>query len=255
LPSSELKLLVRQGNVLDMADNHDFDLIIFDCDGVLVDSEMLSARVLMALLRENGIDMTFDAFRLDFLGRGFASATARLKARTGRSLPDTFQSEYFSRLNQLFATDLKAMSGVHKLLADLATDHCVASSSIPPRLDFALKVTGLEQHFGPHVYSAVLVQNAKPAPDLFFHAAKAHGVSPKACLVIEDSEMGVLAARAAGMTVWHFAGGAHVKAGYALPVDLPVDRSIQDMAELHHVFLQSGICSREGVATSATSKE
>ncbi len=232
-----------------------FDLIIFDCDGVLVDSEMLSARVLMGQLSEIGIPLTFEDFRTDFLGRGFATATARLKARTGKNIPDTFQRDYFIRLNALFATELKPMAGVHKMLADITTDHCVASSSIPPRLDFALKVCELEQHFGPNVYSAVLVQNAKPAPDLFFHAAKAHGVAPAKCLVIEDSEMGVLAANAAGMAVWHFAGGAHIKAGYCLASNLIVERVVQDMAELHHIFRQSGICKGERVAISTDAQE
>jgi HAD superfamily hydrolase (TIGR01509 family) len=217
-------------------------LIIFDCDGVLVDSEMLSARVLMQQLDEIGIALSFDDFRNIFLGRSFASAKQRLLKSSGKLLPDTFQIEYFTRLNQLFATDLQPMPGIHHILETMLVDHCVASSSIPPRLDFSLRKCGLEQHFGSQVYSAVLVEHAKPAPDLFLLAAKKHGVDPIRCLVIEDSEMGVRAAQAAGMLVWHFAGGSHVKAGYMLPSDLTVDRVIHDMAELYRIFCDTGIC-------------
>jgi beta-phosphoglucomutase-like phosphatase (HAD superfamily) len=101
------------------------------------------------------------------------------------------------------------------------------------------------------VYSAALVKNAKPAPDLFLHAAAAHGVPPVRCLVLEDSEMGVRAARAAGMTVWHFAGGAHVKAGQVLPPDLSVDRVVHDMGRVLHLFREAGLCHDGDVAPLA----
>ena len=226
-----------------------FDLIIFDCDGVLVDSELLSARVLTAQLQELGIDLTFEQFRTDFLGRSFASAAARLKARTGHDLPANFAADYFVRLNALFATDLKPMPGVKTMLQSLVVQHCVASGSIPPRLDFSLKVCGLDAHFGAHVFSAAMVQNAKPAPDLFLHAASAFKVSPSRCLVLEDSEMGVRAARAAGMMVWHFAGGSHIKAGQTLPPDAVSDRIVEDMDEVLLLFRRAGLCRDSGVAT------
>jgi HAD superfamily hydrolase (TIGR01509 family) len=228
-----------------------FDLVIFDCDGVLVDSELLSARVLMSQLKELGIDLSLQQFRTEFLGRSFASAAMQLKARTGLDLPEHFARDYFIRLNRLFATDLKPMQGVEQVLKALKVQHCVASGSIPPRLDFSLKVCGLDTHFGSHVYSAALVKNAKPAPDLFLHAAAAHAVVPSRCLVLEDSEMGVRAARAAGMTVWHFAGGSHVKAGQVLPPDLPVDRVVDDMAEILRLFREAGLCHGGDVATLA----
>jgi HAD superfamily hydrolase (TIGR01509 family) len=228
-----------------------FDLVIFDCDGVLVDSELLSARVLMSQLKELGIDLSLQQFRTEFLGRSFASAAMQLKARTGLDLPEHFARDYFIRLNRLFATDLKPMQGVEQVLKALKVQHCVASGSIPPRLDFSLKVCGLDTHFGSHVYSAALVKNAKPAPDLFLHAAAAHAVVPSRCLVLEDSEMGVRAARAAGMTVWHFAGGSHVKAGQVLPPDLPVDRVVHDMAEILRLFREAGLCHGGDVATLA----
>lgn len=225
-----------------------FDLVIFDCDGVLVDSELLSARVLMAQLAELDIGLNLEQFRSEFLGRSFASAAVRLKLRTGRDLPPNFAPDYFIRLNALFATDLRPMAGVEQVLKSLAVQNCVASGSIPPRLDFSLKVCGLDTHFGTHVYSAAVVKNAKPAPDLFLHAAAAHGVPPSRCLVLEDSEMGVRAAHAAHMTVWHFAGGSHVKAGQILPPDLHVDRVVQDMTEVLQLFREAGLCQDGGVA-------
>ncbi len=225
-----------------------FDLVIFDCDGVLVDSEMLSAFVLMGQLAELGIGLTVKQFQSEFLGRSFASASAQLKARTGRDLPASFAPEYFVRLNALFATELKPMPGVDQVLKSLKVQHCVASGSIPPRLDFSLKVCGLDTHFGLHVYSAAVVKNAKPAPDLFLHAATTQGISPSRCLVLEDSEMGVRAARAAGMAVWHFAGGSHIKAGQILPPDLFVDRVVMDMAEVLQLFRKAGLCHNSSVA-------
>jgi HAD superfamily hydrolase (TIGR01509 family) len=218
------------------------DLVIFDCDGVLVDSELLSARVLIEQLAELGIDLSVEQFRREFLGRSFASASHQLKQRTGRDLPANFAPDYFVRLNALFATDLKPMAGVEKVLETLTVQNCVASGSIPPRLDFSLRVCGLDTHFGSHVYSAALVKNAKPAPDLFLHAASAQNVLPSRSLVLEDSEMGVRAAHAAGMQVWHFAGGSHVKAGQVLPPDLQVDRVVHDMQEVYQLFRASGLC-------------
>lgn len=226
-------------------------LVIFDCDGVLVDSEMLSARVLMAQLAELGINLSDDQFRSEFLGRSFASAAAQLKLRTGRDLPANFAPDYFVRLNAVFAEELKPMAGVQRVLKSLAVQHCVASGSIPPRLDFSLKVCGLDTHFGPHVYSAALVKNAKPAPDLFLHAAAAHGVQPRECLVLEDSEMGIRAARAAGMAVWHFTGGSHVRAGQTLPSEISVDRVVKDMAEVLQLFREAGLCHAGGAAQIA----
>lgn len=226
----------------------DFDLIIFDCDGVLVDSEMLSAEVLTAQLAELGVGLSFEQFRTEFLGRGFASASQCLKQRTGHDLPPAFAQDYFTRLNTVFAEKLHAMPGILPLLDSLQTAHCVASGSIPPRLDFSIKVCGLEHYFGERVYSAARVKHSKPAPDLFLYAADQHSVLPHRCLVLEDSEMGVRAGLAAGMTVWHFAGGAHIKAGHRLPATLGVHRAIADMAELHDLFYKAGICNKGPVA-------
>jgi HAD superfamily hydrolase (TIGR01509 family) len=223
-------------------------LVIFDCDGVLADSEMLSARVLMSQLAALGIELSLEQFRSEFLGRSFAAAEEKLKARTGRELPANFAQDHLDGLMALYATDLRAMVGVEEVLRGLKIPNCVASGSAPTRLAYTLKVCGLDQHFGPHVYSASMVKNSKPAPDLFLYAAEAHGVTPAQCLVLEDSEMGVRAARAANMRVWHFTGGSHVDAAHGLPPGLSADRVVGDMAEVLRLLVDAGLCRKASVA-------
>lgn len=222
--------------------------VIFDCDGVLVDSEGLSAGVLMGMMAEIGLPITAEIFRTDFLGRSFASAATRVLTRFGRPMPDDFQERYRSRLLDRMRADLRPMAGVHAVLDSMTMPYCLATSSSPQRLAVSLEVTGLEPFFRGRCSTASEVTNGKPAPDLFLLAAGRMGAAPENCLVIEDSEMGVVAARAAGMRVWHFRGGVHVKAGYELPPSLAVERSIADMSELHHVFARAGICTAPRVA-------
>lgn len=219
-----------------------FSLVIFDCDGVLVDSEMLSAGVLMAMMSEVGLPITPEIFRTDFLGRSFASAAQRAEQRFGKSLPDDFQLNYRQRLLAKMSMDLRPMNGVHAVVESMRAPYCLATSSSPQRLALSLQVSGLESLFTGRHFTASEVQNGKPAPDLLYHAAARMNADASLCLVIEDSEMGVRAARAAGMTVWHFAGGAHIKAGYRLPEDVVPDRVVTSMADLHATFKALGIC-------------
>jgi len=218
------------------------ELVIFDCDGVLVDSEMLSAGVLMGMMAEVGLPISPEIFRSDFLGRSFASAARRTEERFGRSLPEDFQLEYRERLLARMVEDLRPMEGVVDVLSAMKAAYCLATSSSPPRLELSLKVTGLAPFFEGRSFTASEVKCGKPAPDLCLHAAAKMGAAPENCLVIEDSEMGIRAARAAGMDVWHFAGGAHVSAGYALPEGIDPGRSIASMAELRQAFAQLGLC-------------
>lgn len=219
------------------------ELVIFDCDGVLVDSEMLSAGVLMAMMAEAGLPITAEIFRSDFLGRSFASAAGRVAERFGRPMPKEFQLNYRKRLLARMETELQAMTGIETVLKAMRTPFCLATGSSPPRLELSLRVTGLQPYFEGRAYTASLVVNGKPAPDLYNYAAAQMGVAPDNCLVIEDSEMGVRAARAAHMTVWHFTGGAHIKSGYRLPHGLAVDRVVANMGELHQHFREEGLCS------------
>lgn len=218
-------------------------LVIFDCDGVLVDSEMLSAGVLMACMAEEGFALSEDAFRSDFLGRSFAAAAARAHERFGRPLPDEFEGRYRDRLFAALEAELQPMAGVGAVLAAMRVPFCLATSSSPRRLALTLKAAGLAAFFAGRSFTASEVKRGKPAPDLFLHAAARMGVAPARCLVIEDSELGVRAGLAAGMPVWHFAGGCHVKAGYALPEGLAVQKVVPGMAELHGAFCDLGLSS------------
>jgi HAD superfamily hydrolase (TIGR01509 family) len=219
-----------------------FDLVIFDCDGVLVDSEMLSARVLKEMLANEGLAITEDIFRSDFLGRSFAAARARIEERFSRALPDAFGELYRKQLLSEMRGKLLAMPGIQKVLASLRVPFCVATGSSPERLAVSLIETGLASYFERRSFTSSLVLNGKPAPDLMLYAAKTMNVAPEKCLVIEDSEMGVRAGHAANMTVWHFTGGSHIKGGYTLPSNILVERSVSTMTELHQMLCDEGLC-------------
>lgn len=217
-------------------------LIIFDCDGVLVDSEMLSAGVLMQMMAEVGLPITPEIFRTDFLGRNFASAARKTEERFGHPLPDDFQMQYRERLLAHLEHTLRPMAGIESLLETLRCKYCVATSSSPPRLALSMRVTGLDHFFAGRAFTAAEVKHGKPAPDLYLHAAARMEVEPENCLVIEDSEIGIRAAQAAHMQVWHFAGGAHIKAGYRLPDEVRPDCVIADAADLKSALAQLGLC-------------
>lgn len=219
------------------------ELVIFDCDGVLVDSEVLSASVLMQMMAEVGMPLTPEIFRNDFLGRSFASAAVRATQRFGRPMPEDFAATYRARLLATMAGNLKAMPGVEKVLEAMIVPFCLATGSSPPRLAVSMAESGLGNFFNGRSFTASMVKNGKPAPDLFLHVAAEMKVDPTGCLVIEDSEMGVSAALAANMQVWHFAGGGHIKAGYCLPIDVVPHRVLDSMPALLDAFHKIGIAA------------
>lgn len=219
-----------------------YDLVIFDCDGVLVDSERLSAETLTVLMAEVGFTMTPAIFREDFLGRSFAAAILRCEGRTGRRLPDDFPRQYRTRLLARMRKDLKPMPGVVAVLEKMSVPFCLATSSSAERLATSLQVTGLARYFEGRCFTASQVANGKPAPDLFLLAAERMGHMASRCLVIEDSEMGVRAARNAGMAVWQFLGGGHMQGGYQLPAGIEVDSIIVDMADAKAKLAALGLC-------------
>jgi len=135
------------------------------------------------------------------------------------------------------------MDGVAAVLEGMRVAFCLATSSSPRRLALSLRASGLTAFFAVRCFTASEVQRGKPAPDLFLHAAARMGVAPARCLVIEDSELGVRAGLAAGMAVWHFAGGCHVRAGYRLPPEVRPGRVIRDMPELQAAFRELGLSS------------
>lgn len=191
-----------------MARGLNYSLVIFDCDGVLVDSEPLSLSVLSEALSRQGLPADIPYVTRHFLGRQLA--TVRSHARSHQiELPPDFEGNLNASLVERFRQELRPIPHVDQALAQLGLPRCVASSSDLARVRLSLQVTGLAEYFGEHLYTAEMVARGKPAPDLFFHAAQKMGAVPAECLVIEDSPFGVLAARAAGMDVWGFTGGGH----------------------------------------------
>ena len=187
------------------------DLVIFDCDGVLIDSEIISARMLVEALAQLGVPIDLAYVGRHFLGRSYPVVMAQIRREFGLDLPDDFEDLYRARLMQAFDRELKIMPHVTDVLARLARPFCVATSSSPKRVEYSLRLVGLAHLLGPRLFTATMVARGKPAPDLFLHAAQAMGADPAGCLVIEDSLMGVKAARAAGMPVWRFTGGSHLR--------------------------------------------
>jgi HAD superfamily hydrolase (TIGR01509 family) len=190
-------------------------LVIFDCDGVLIDSEMIFARILGECLVEADFPATLEeALALGF-GRNAQTLSAEVERRFGRALPEGFFLNMRRRSKAAFETELRPVAGVVDLLARLTLARCVASNSQLDRVRHALALTGLLPHFEPHVFSASQVVRGKPAPDLFLYAAQSLGVPPGAAIVVEDSVGGIEAARAAGMAVVGFCGASHCRPGHA----------------------------------------
>ncbi|MFI6446278.1 HAD family hydrolase [Kitasatospora sp. NPDC050543] len=185
-----------------------YDLVIFDNDGVLVDSEPISNRVLAEYLTELGFPTTVEDSYRDFMGTAAHRVHDVIGERYGATLPDGFDELFHARVFEAFASELAAVRGAERLLKDLqqrSVPYCLASSAHHSWIRTALDLTGL-RGFLPEerIFSAQDVGPGKPAPDLFLHAARSLGVEPARCLVLEDSVNGVLAARSAGMDVYGY---------------------------------------------------
>lgn len=186
-----------------------FDLIIFDCDGVLIDSEVLACESVRRQLARHGVDLAHADIVQRFLGRGFAEVQRYYEAHRGEAMPASFAGALRDEMRAAFSENLAAMPYVTTLLQHLETPYCLASSSDPERVEFSLRLAGLYPYFKGRIYTASEVTAAKPAPDLFLLAAERMKCDPGRCLVIEDSVSGIEAAKAAGMSVWGFVGGSH----------------------------------------------
>ena len=210
----------------------DPDLIIFDCDGVLVDSEVLSCRCLSDVLAGYGISLGLDQALDLFLGRSMTAVLDHYKT-IGRLDPEQFSAELRAGVRAAFLSALCPIEGVSSVLEGLHTPHCVASSSDVDRVSFSLSLTGLASHFDGRLYTSQMVERGKPAPDLFLHAAERMQADPGRTLVIEDSISGVRAGKAAGMTVWGFVGGSHYQSrdGKAILCEAGADRVFGRMAD------------------------
>jgi len=210
-----------------------YDLIIFDCDGVLIDSEVISTGTLLDALAAHNLDVDLGYVKKTYLGRSFSVVKGDYLRLTGRELPDGFEADFLARLYAAYRGRLVAMAGVEELIRALPGEYCMATSSGIERATLSLEVTGLLPLFEGRIFCASMVARGKPAPDLFLHAARAYGADPSRCLVIEDSEVGILAGRNAGMDVWHFRGGSHFNGGPAPALDHDCDpRTFASMNEM-----------------------
>ena len=188
-----------------MADS--VELVIFDCDGVLIDSERLAVKVDVLMLRQLGWPLS-EADVIDrFVGRSDEFMRSALEDHLGRKLPADWAAPFELLYRQAFASELAPVDGVIDALDGITLPTCVASSSSHEKLRYTLGLVGLYERFKGRIFSASDVANGKPAPDLFLHAAERMAVQPPRCVVVEDSRYGVEAARRAGMRVLAFAGG------------------------------------------------
>lgn len=190
-------------------------LVIFDCDGVLVDSEIISNRLLSEALTGQGIPISEAECHARFTGIAMRSIIAMVEAETGRKLPADFETTVRAHDLEVFARELQPISHIRDALERISLPVCVASSGAPEKIRHSLTITGLLPFFEPHLFSAHMVARGKPAPDVFLLAAERMGANPRDCCVVEDSEAGIQGALAAGMRVLGFAGGGHAGPGYA----------------------------------------
>jgi HAD superfamily hydrolase (TIGR01509 family) len=184
-----------------------FELVIFDCDGVLVDSERLAVRVEAEYLAELGWPLTQAEIVEQFMGRTAEYMDEAIEARLRSRLPADWKDQFQRRYNEAFAAELVPVDGVLEALDRITVPTCVASSGSHDKLRFTLGHTGLYERFEGRIFSGHEVANGKPAPDLFLHAAARMGAKPGRCAVVEDTLYGVQAARAAGMRAFGYAGG------------------------------------------------
>lgn len=211
-----------------------FDLVIFDCDGVVVDSEVLACQCLADVLSLHGLPTRIDDVFARFLGRGLDAVERHYREERGGALPEGFRGELYDHLEAAYRRSLKPMPRVFDVIAGIDGPYCLASSSGMDRIRLALALTGLEEAFGDRIFNAAMVAHGKPAPDLFVFAATAMAAEPRRSLVLEDTIAGVVAGKAAGMTVWGFTGGSHC-AGRDVASALSeagADRIVTSMAEL-----------------------
>jgi HAD superfamily hydrolase (TIGR01509 family) len=186
------------------------NLVIYDCDGTLIDSERLVARVCMGEIHALGLaHWTMDAYFAAFVGMPGHVGWGAVAAELGRPLPKDFNARVDEAIDRLFETELVAIEGVREAIAAIGGARCVASSTAQPWLSQNIQTAGLADLFEGAVFSASQVKRAKPAPDVFLFAASQMGHDPTDCIVIEDSVPGVTAARRAGMEVVGFTGVAH----------------------------------------------
>ena len=184
-----------------------FDLVIFDCDGVLVDSEVVAVGVIQRVLVDVGWALSIDEIVERFVGGSKENFNAQVSEYLGQPLAPEWNAKYTPWYDEAFQRDLRAVTGVENAIDALRIPSCVASNSSYQRVRSSLELTGLLDRFEGRIFSAQDVGHPKPAPDVYLSAAQRMGVTPARCVVVEDSKYGVQAARAAEMSVLGYAGG------------------------------------------------
>jgi HAD superfamily hydrolase (TIGR01509 family) len=180
------------------------ELVIFDCDGVLVDSEVLGNQVLVQFVAELGLDLKLEEAIALFRGCKMADSVAIVEQRLGQPTPPDFVNDLRARTAEAFRHELRPINGIEQALSKIHVPVCVASSGPLEKIRLALQVTGLLSRFDPHIFSSYEIGSWKPEPGLFLHASASMNVRPSACVVVEDSILGVRAAVAAGMKVFGY---------------------------------------------------
>jgi HAD superfamily hydrolase (TIGR01509 family) len=189
-------------------------LIIFDCDGVLVDSEPLAAEAYERVYEKHGMGGVGAEIIAQCIGMKQADILVRIRELTGHELAEHAHDDIWAETRRLFTEKLVETEGLRHFLETLPAERCVASSSSIERINHSLEITRLAAFFGDAIFSSSMVKHGKPAPDIFLHAANKMGAEPSRCAVIEDSPLGVEGAVAAGMTVVGYTGGGHTYDGH-----------------------------------------
>lgn len=213
-------------------------LIIFDCDGVLIDSEIIATRVEVEFLAENGHTIDPIEHSKRFTGLNFSQSLKIIEQETGRYFPDDICDKVEAEIENRLWRDVKALPGADDILDVLDQPRCICSNSSDQRLKMALTKTGLWDRFRPYVFSALSLPDmkVKPAPDIYLHAAKVFEVEPRQCVVIEDSAHGVSGAVAAGMRVIGYIGGSHTYPGHGEQLmDAGAETIIRHLREISQI--------------------
>lgn len=192
----------------------EIDLVIFDCDGVLVDSEIIACRVDAEELRKIGVPLSDDDVIARFSGVSSKDMRSILEKDYNVALPSNFFDLTAEITADRIRKELQAIPGIAEALQNFPYAKCVASSSLPEKIELSLTKVGLFESFAPYIYSTAIVKHGKPAPDIFLHAAHLFAVPPEKCVVVEDSVAGIMAANAAGMRSIGFYGGGHCGADH-----------------------------------------
>lgn len=209
-----------------------YKCIIFDCDGVLVDSETISTSVFLEMAKDLGVKMSLHEGFAEFKGKSLQACIDIIAELSGKPIPETFEKEYRDKSFEAFKKDIKPIEGVPELLKKLSTPFCVASSGPESKIRLNLEHTGLLPYFEDHIFSCYTIQKWKPDPGIFLWAAESMGFQPNECVVIEDSLSGVLAARAGGFDVFGYT--AH---DYNNELGHVATRTFDNMASLLNMIL------------------